>query len=228
MHGALILAAGRGERMRPLTDAVPKPLLRVGGRPLVDWQIERLALAGFTNIVVNHSHLGEQIEQALGDGRRLGVHIRYSPEQKALETAGGVAQALPLLGPEPFVVVSGDIHTSFDYGSLIPRIEFILRYPERRAAHLVLVDNPPWHAEGDMGLVDGVVMRDGPKLTYGNIGVFHPLLFADIAPGTWLKLFPWAYRFVDAGRVGGEHFRGEWDNVGTPAQLAALDRRLTR
>jgi MurNAc alpha-1-phosphate uridylyltransferase len=228
MHGALILAAGRGERMRPLTDTVPKPLLRVGGRPLVEWQVERLALAGFTNIVVNHSHLGEQIEQALGDGRRLGVRIRYSPERKALETAGGVAQALPLLGAEPFVVVSGDIHTSFDFGSLVPRIEFILRYPERRAAHFVLVDNPPWHAEGDMGLADGVVTRQGPKLTYGNIGVFHPMLFADIAPGTWLKLFPWAYRFVDAGRVGGEHFRGEWDNVGTPAQLAALDRRLTR
>jgi hypothetical protein len=140
----------------------------------------------------------------------------------------GLLQALPLLGPEPFIVVSGDIHTAFDYGSLVPRVDYILRYPERRAAHFVLVDNPPWHQEGDMGLADGVVTRGGPRLTYGNIGVFHPMLFADIAPGTHLKLFPWAYRFVDAGRVGGEHFRGEWDNVGTPAQLAALDRRLAR
>ena len=228
MHTALILAAGRGERMRPLTDTVPKPLLRAGGRALIEWQIERLALAGFTHVVVNHSHLGHQIEEALGDGRRLGVRIRYSHEPQALETAGGVAQALPLLGAEPFVVVSGDIHTAFDYGSLVPRVDFILRYPERRAAHFVLVDNPPWHQEGDMGLADGVVTREGPRLTYGNIGVFHPLLFADIAPRTHLKLFPWAYRFVDAGRVGGEHFRGEWDNVGTPAQLAALDRRLAR
>ena len=228
MASALILAAGRGERMKPLTDAVPKPLLRAGGRPLIEWQVERLALAGFTNVVVNHSHLGSQIEDALGDGRRLGVHIRYSHEPQALETAGGVAQAIPLIGAEPFVVVSGDIYTNYDYSALLPRIDFILRHPERRVAHFVLVDNPPWHQEGDMGLEGGVVTRGTPRLTYGNIGVFHPILFDEIVPGTWLKLFPWAYRFVEAGRVGGEHFRGEWDNVGTPAQLAALDRRLCR
>ena len=226
MRSALILAAGRGERMRPLTDTVPKPLLRVGGRPIIEWQVERLALAGFTELVVNHSHLGQAIEQLLGDGRRLGVRIRYSHEATALETAGGVAQALALLAPEPFVVVSGDIHTTFDYASLAPRLESILRHPERRCAHFVLVDNPPWHPAGDMGLADGLVTREGPRLTYGNIAVFHPMLFADIAPGTWLKLFPWAYRFVDQGRVSGEHFRGPWDNIGTPAQLAALDRRL--
>ena len=229
MHSALILAAGRGERMRPLTDSVPKPLLRAGRRMLIEWQVERLALGGFRRLVVNHSHLGSQIEEALGDGRRYGVKIRYSHEVTALETAGGVAQALPLLGAEPFVVVSGDIHTSYDYSSLLPRVDFILRYPERRVAHFVLVDNPPWHLEGDMGLTnEGLIVREAPRLTYGNIAVFHPMLFADLAPGTWLKLFPWAYRFVDAGRVSGEHFRGEWDNVGTPAQLAALDRRLTR
>jgi len=228
MHAALILAAGRGERMKPLTDALPKPLLRVGGKPLIEWQVLRLALAGFGQIVVNHSHLGHLIEQELGDGGRLGVRIRYSHEAQALETAGGVAKALPLLGAAPFVVVSGDIHTEYDYSQLLPRIDTILRHPERRVAHFVLVDNPPWHQEGDMGLAGGQITRDGPRLTYGNIAVFHPMLFADIAPGTWLKLFPWAYRFVDAGRVGGEHFRGEWDNVGTPAQLAALDRRLSR
>jgi MurNAc alpha-1-phosphate uridylyltransferase len=227
MRRALILAAGRGERMRPLTDALPKPLLVAGGRALIEWQVERLAAAGFRDLVVNHSHLGALIETALGDGSRLGARIRYSHEPRALETAGGVAQALPLLGEEPFVVVSGDIHTAFDYATLESPIEAIRRAPERRVAHFVLVDNPPFHAGGDMGLAAGLVRRAGPMLTYGNIGVFHPQAFRDIAPGTRLKLFPWAYQFVEAGRVSGEHFRGAWDNVGTPEQLAALDRRLS-
>ena len=225
---ALILAAGRGERLRPLTDATPKPLLRAGGRPLVEWQVLALARAGFADIVVNHAHLGAQIEAALGDGARFGTRIRYSPENPALETAGGIVRALPLLGAEPFVVVSGDIHTAFDYASLAPRIAATARDPAACAAHFVLVDNPPWHSAGDMGLEAGRVTRSGPRLTYGNIGVFHPALFAGIAAGTALKLFPWAYRFVDEGRVSGEHFRGEWDNVGTADQLAALDRRLSR
>ena len=228
MPRALILAAGRGERMRPLTDSIPKPLLPVGGRPLVEWQVARLVQGGFIDIVVNHSHLGPMIEAALGDGARLGARIRYSHEPKALETAGGVAQALPLLGDEPFVVVSGDIHTDFDYATLQPRIRAIADDFAAYAAHFVLVDNPPWHAAGDMGLTGGRVTREGARLTYGNIGVFHPALFREIAPGTWLKLFPWAYRFVDEGRVSGERFSGRWDNVGTPEQLAALDRRLSR
>ncbi len=227
MRSALILAAGRGERLRPFTDTMPKPLLKVGGRPIIEWQVERLALAGFTELVVNHSHLGHLIESSLGDGQRFGVRIRYSHEVTALETAGGVSRALSLLAAEPFVVVSGDIHTSFDYASLAPRLESILRRPDRHCAHFVLVDNPAWHSAGDMGLADGIVTREGPRLTYGNIAVFHPLLFADIVPGTRLKLFPWAYQFVDQERVSGEHFRGSWDNVGTPAQLAALDRRLS-
>jgi MurNAc alpha-1-phosphate uridylyltransferase len=225
---ALILAAGRGERMRPLTDAVPKALLEVGGRALIDWQVERLARAGFTDLVVNHAHLGAMIEGALGDGSRFGARIRYSPESPALETAGGIARALDLLGGEPFVAVSSDIHTEFDYASLRLPLEAIARDPASRAVHLVLVDNPPWHAQGDMGLRDGRVTRDGPKLTYGNIAVFHPAIFRDIAPGTRLKLFPWVYDFVDAGRVTGERYRGPWDNVGTPAQLAALDMRLSQ
>ena len=227
MPRALILAAGRGERMRPLTDSIPKPLLRAGGRPIIEWQIARLAQAGFAELIVNHSHLGSQIEQALGDGTRFGSRIRYSHEAKALETAGGVAQALHLLDGDPFVVVSGDIHTDFDYATLLPRMAQIALHPARHAAHFVLVDNPPWHPEGDMGLAQGHVRRTGPKLTYGNIAVFHPALFEDIPPGTWLKLFPWAYRFVDEGRVTGERFRGTWDNIGTPAQLEALDRRLS-
>jgi MurNAc alpha-1-phosphate uridylyltransferase len=226
MGRALILAAGRGERMRPLTDTCPKPLLAVGGRPLIERQIERLAAAGFGDLVVNHSHLGGMIEAALGDGSRLGVRIRYSPEPRALETAGGVARALELMGSEPFVVVSGDIHTDFDYASLGARIDAIARDPVLQVAHLVLVDNPPWHAQGDMGLAGGLITRAKPWLTYGNIAVFHPDAFRGVAPGTRLKLFPWAYQFADAGRVGGEHFRGAWDNVGTPQQLAELDRRL--
>jgi MurNAc alpha-1-phosphate uridylyltransferase len=225
---AIILAAGRGERMRPLTDSVPKPLLTVGGRALIDWQVERLAASGFTDLVVNHSHLGTQIEAALGDGARFGVRIRYSHEPRALETAGGVAQALALLGEAPFAVVSGDIHTAFDYASLLPRIESIARDFTRQAAHFVLVDNPPFHPEGDMGLEGGRITRAGPRFTYGNIAVYHPALFHGVAAGMPLKLFPWAYRFVDEGRVSGEHFRGPWENVGTPEQLAALDRRLSQ
>ena len=223
----MILAAGRGERLRPLTDAVPKPLLLAGGRPLIEWQIEKLAAAGFGNIVVNHAHLGNLIEQALGDGRRFGVRLRYSHEDPALETAGGITRALPMLGQGPFAVVSGDIYADFDYARLEEPLAVIAGDAAACAAHLVLVDNPPWHPNGDMGLRQGLVTRAEPWLTYGNIGVFHPSLFRDIVPGTWLKLFPWAYRFVEEGRVTGEHFEGAWDNVGTPGQLAALDRRLS-
>jgi len=228
MPSALILAAGRGERLRPLTDEVPKPLLKAGGRTLIEMQVERLARAGFTELVVNHAHLGAMIETALGDGKRFGARIRYSAESPALETAGGIVKAMQLLPREPFVVVSSDIHTGFDFVSLIPRIARIAADPVTNIAHLVLVDNPPWHAGGDMGLMGGFVTRDGPRLTYGNIGVFHPHMFDGIVPGTWMKLFPWAYRFVDEGRVSGERFAGDWDNVGTPAQLAALDERLAR
>ena len=187
----------------------------------------RLAAGGFRDIVVNHSHLGEMIESALGDGTRFGVRLRYSHEARALETAGGIVQAMPLLGREPFAVVSGDIHTEFDYGSLVPRLEAIAKDPQGTAAHFVLVDNPPWHPGGDMALEQGRVRREGRKLTYGNISLFHPAVFDGIARGTHFKLFPWAYALVEAGRVTGEHFRGAWDNVGTAEQLADLDRRLS-
>ena len=228
MARAVILAAGRGERMRPLTDTLPKPLLRAGGKALIEWQIERLAAGGFDELVVNHSHLGAVLEEALGNGARYGVHLVYSHEPEALETAGGIAQALPMLGDEPFAVVSADIYTDFEYSSLEEPLRAIAADPRRHAAHFVLVDNPPWHAAGDMGLARGRVTREGPRLTYGNIALFHPGLFRDVAPGTWLKLFPWAYRFVDEGRVSGERFAGTWENVGTPRQLADLDRRLSR
>jgi MurNAc alpha-1-phosphate uridylyltransferase len=226
MACALILAAGRGERLRPLTDRIPKPLLEVAGKALIAWQVERLVAGGFDDIVVNHAHLGAQIEAALGDGKRYRARIRYSPESPALETAGGIVQALPMLGEKPFAVVSADIHTGFDYATFLPRIDAIARDPAHTAAHFVLVDNPPWHVQGDMGLAHGRITRAKPWLNYGNIALFHPALFAGIAPGTWLKLFPWMYQAVDAGRVSGEHFRGAWDNVGTAEQLAALDRRL--
>jgi len=229
MARALILAAGRGERMRPLTDATPKPLLPAGGRPLIEWQARRLAEAGFRELVINHSHLGAQIESAVGDGSRFGARIRYSHEASALETAGGVAHALHLLDDEPFVVVSGDIYTTFDYASLAGPIAAIARDPRRTVAHLVMVENPTWHARGDdMGLRDGRIVRGAERLTYGNIAVFHPGMFRAIAPHAPLKLFPWVYGFVDEGRVSGELFHGTWDNIGTPAQLADLDRRLAR
>jgi MurNAc alpha-1-phosphate uridylyltransferase len=226
MASALILAAGRGERLRPLTDARPKPLLVAGGRPLIEWQLERLVRAGFTDLVVNHSYLGHMIVDAVGDGSSIGARIRFSAESPALETGGGVVQALELLPAAPFLVVSADIYTEFDYGSLHERIGHIAAHPEDCLAHFVLVDNPPWHPGGDMGIAAGRVTREGPKLTYGNISVFHPRMFEGIERGTHFRLFPWAYRFVDAGRVTGERFTGEWDNVGTAAHLAALDRRL--
>ena len=198
MPRALILAAGRGERMRPLTDATPKPLLPVGGKSLIAWQVERLVAGGFRELVVNHAHLGEQIEAALGDGTAFGARIRYSHEPAALETAGGVAQALPLLGDEPFAVVSGDIYTAFDYRSLLQRARTIASDPARTVAHFVMVDNPPWHALGDdMGVAQGRIVRGAQRLTYGNIAIFHPDLFRDIAAGTRLRMVPWAYRFVD-------------------------------
>jgi MurNAc alpha-1-phosphate uridylyltransferase len=224
---ALILAAGRGERMRPLTDATPKPLLEVGGKPLIGWQLERLAAAGIRRIAINHAHLGEALEAAVGDGSRWGVRIAWSREGTALETAGGIAKALDLLGPDPFVVVSGDIYTDYDFSRLAAVAGAIARDPDGHAAHFVLVDNPPYHPSGDMGLAGGRVRRGGPLLTYANIAVFHPALFAGIAAGTHLKLFPWAYKFVDAGRVTGERFTGAWENLGTPGQLAALDRKLS-
>jgi MurNAc alpha-1-phosphate uridylyltransferase len=214
--------------MRPLTDATPKPLLEAGGKALIAWQLERLGKAGVREVVVNVSHLGDRLEAALGDGSRFGVRIAWSREASPLETAGGVARALPLLGAGPFAVVSADLYTEFDYASLAPVARRIAADPARCIAHFVLVENPPWHARGDMSLSGGLVRREGdPRFTYANISVFHPSFFGAIAPGARLRMFPYGYRYVDEGRVTGELFRGAWDNVGTPGQLAALDRRLT-
>jgi MurNAc alpha-1-phosphate uridylyltransferase len=221
---ALIFAAGRGERMRPLSDVTPKPLLQAGGRALIEWQIVRLASAGVTDVVVNTAHLSVQLEAALGDGRQLGVRIAYSREgtraEDALETLGGILHALPLLGDAPFIAVSGDIVTDYDYRALT---EPARRIAQGEAdAHLVLVDNPSFHPQGDMGLADGRITRTAPLLTYANIAVLAPRLFT-FEPGGRRKLFPWLYAHATAGRVTGEHFRGRWFNVGTPAELDAVD-----
>ena len=216
----MILAAGRGERMRPLTDRTPKPLLPVAGKPLIVWHLERLARAGCRRIVINIAHLGEHIEALLGDGDAWGLEIRYSSEPPgALETAGGIAQALPLLGDEPFLVVNGDIYCDFDFATL-PALG------SGDLAHLVLVDNPAHHRQGDFALDSNRVANDGQRLTFAGIGVYRPQLFAAIAAGERAKLAPLLTQAIDAGRVSGQMHRGRWVDVGTPERLAALDADL--
>lgn len=216
---AMILAAGRGERMRPLTDHTPKPLLKVGGKPLIAWHLERLAAAGFQDIVINHAHLGEQIESALGDGSQWGVRIQYSPEKIALETAGGIANAMPLLGNVPFLVVNGDVYTDIDFGTL--------KLVPPNLAHLVMVNNPPQHAAGDFALSSGKLSADGTeKLTFSGIGIYQPSLFASIVRGDAAKLAPLLKAAMAQGLVSGSHHRGAWHDIGTPERLQALDSQL--
>lgn len=220
---AMILAAGRGERMRPLTDTTPKPLLLVGGKYLILWNIFRLKHAGVTELVVNVSHLAAHIQQALGDGAAHGVHITYSFEREALETAGGIAWALPLLDDQPFLVVNSDVYSDYDFAPLVARARAL---SAQQQAHLVLVDNPAHHPGGDFGLRDGVVAADGAKLTFSGIGAYHPALFAGIKRGDKARLAAQLATPMAEGRVSGEHFRGEWNDVGTPQRLAELDARL--
>ncbi|MDZ4200654.1 MAG: nucleotidyltransferase family protein [Gallionella sp.] len=220
----MILAAGRGERMRPLTDHTPKPLLEVGGKPLIVWHIERLVRAGIADLVINHAHLGMQIEQALGDGSRFGARIRYSDEGAALETAGGIAFALHLLGDEPFAVVNGDIYCDHDFSRLPARTAALADSPDM--AHLVLVDNPEHNLKGDFGLHDGRITDMPPKLTFSGIGLYKPQLFTGVPRGTKAPLAPLLRAQIAAGHVSGEHHRGQWTDVGTPQRLAQLDRQL--
>jgi MurNAc alpha-1-phosphate uridylyltransferase len=230
--GAMILAAGRGERMRPLSDATPKPLLEAGGKPLIVWQIESLVRAGFTKIVINASHLADAIVARVGDGRAFGATIRWSLEAEALETAGGIATALPLLPPGPALVVSGDIWTEFDYASLTPRLGALARddkHPPR--VHLVMVPNPPYHPTGDFSFASGEdrgrIERNGaPRLTFGNIALYDTALFRELPHHTKLKLFPLFCDWIDHGIVAGERYDGPWANVGTPDDLAQLDATL--
>ncbi|WP_404992549.1 N-acetylmuramate alpha-1-phosphate uridylyltransferase MurU [Cupriavidus pauculus] len=231
---AMIFAAGRGDRMRPLTDACPKPLLAVGGKPLIVWQIEALARAGLSEIVINHAWLGAQLEDALGSGAEFGVRIHWSAEDTALETAGGIAKALPLLadhGDDVFLAVSGDIFCDFDYRTLLPRAG-AMRAAARPQMHLVMVPNPPFHPRGDFCLgADGRLTLPsdataGQALTFGNIGLYDTRLFRDIEPGRKVAMSPYYREAIAAGCATGERFDGRWENVGTPEQLAALDRSL--
>ncbi|MDD5179658.1 MAG: nucleotidyltransferase family protein, partial [Gallionellaceae bacterium] len=250
---AMLLAAGRGERMRPLTDHTPKPLLMAGGKPLLVWHIERLARAGILDLVINHAHLGKQIESMLGDGSQFGVRIRYSPEHpSALETAGGIANALPLLcAPdnftrdlsrselrtfsalppgeglgvgEPFAVINSDIYCDYDFARLPLHAAALKQRGDM--AHLVLVNNPPQHSSGDFGLQNGRVVDGMPKFTFSGIGVYQPALFAPIARGSSAPLAPLLRAQIAQGRVSGEHYTGHWVDVGTPQRLEELDKLL--
>jgi MurNAc alpha-1-phosphate uridylyltransferase len=217
---AMILAAGKGERMRPLTLTTPKPLIRAGGVPLIEYHLRALAAAGFTDIVINHAWLGQQIEDYLGDGSRWGVRIQYSPEGEPLETGGGIFRALPLLGDEPFLVVNGDIWTDYDFS--------VLHAPIHGLAHLVLVSNPPHHPAGDFSLVEDEVCEPQPgesTLTYSGVSVLHPELFAGCAVGAF-KLAPLLRKAMADGQVSGETLRGHWVDVGTLERLAEVEQLL--
>lgn len=216
---AIVLAAGRGERMRPLTDTTPKPLLPVADRPLIAYHLEALARAGIRDVVINLSWLGERIRERLGDGAGFGVRITYSDEgPAALETGGGIFRALPLLGPGPFLVVNGDTWTDYDFSRL--------RLDETADARLVLVPNPPHHPRGDFGLEgDVIVEREHDRFTYSGIGIYRPELFTGCTDGRF-PLLPLLRRAIAAGRLRGELYRGKWFDIGTPERLAALDRHL--
>ncbi len=217
---AMILAAGRGERMRPLTDTRPKPLLEVGGKSLIQYHIEALARAGIKDIVINLAWQGELIRRALGNGASFGVQIRYSDEPEgALETGGGIFAALPLLGTGPFLVISGDIWSEFPLASCVDRLA------SGDVAHFVLVPNPDFHAQGDFGLEDGRLLDRAPRFTYANIGVLRAEFFAGRQPGRF-AVAPLMFEWIRQGRVSGELYRGRWHNLGTPAQLAQLDAQL--
>jgi N-acetyl-alpha-D-muramate 1-phosphate uridylyltransferase len=217
---AMILAAGRGERMRPLTDHTPKPLLPVAGKPLIVHTINQLVSAGFTEIVINHARFGHQIEDKLGDGEALGASICYSPEgDEPLETAGGIVNALPLLGNDPFLVVNGDIATDFPFAEL-QNVSVAL-------AHIVLIDNPSHHPQGDFALDNsGNVAEIGDnKLTFSGIGVYHPDLFSKTPPGK-SKLAPLLREAMSAKKVTGQYYCGFWMDIGTPERLQELDNHL--
>jgi len=212
---AMILAAGRGERMRPLTDHTPKPLLTVHDKPLIVWHIERLKKAGITQLVINHAHLGEQIEHALGDGSSFGVSIAYSPEETALETGGGIARALPLLGEQPFLVVNGDVWTDIDYSAHA--------LDEDDLAHLVMVSNPSHNPKGDFVLNNGRVAAEGAdKLTFSGIGFYQPRLFAGQSEERF-PLAPLLRNAMSQNKVSGLHHQGVWTDVGTPERLAEIN-----
>ena len=265
---AMILAAGRGERMRPLTDITPKPLLKVGGKPLIIWHLERLAAAGFTEVVINHAHLGEQIEAALGNGANWGLNIAYSPEKVALETAGGIANALHLLTEnglknDPFLVVNGDTFTNINFSDLVKvashmfannlsqRINLVSAYVSKNASeadtkstadqqlllqeisglnnvkslvHLVMVNNPPQHPQGDFAIKNGLLKHTGQKMfTFSGVGIYHPRLFKNIVKGEPAKLAPLLCEAIDHNCASAQLFDGVWHDIGTVDRLNAIN-----
>lgn len=230
---AMIFAAGRGERMRPLTDTTPKPLLKVAGKSLIVWQIEAIARAGITHIVINHAWLGEQLEAALGDGSAFGVTLHYSAEGQALETAGGIVKALPLLKAHSdspiFLAVSGDIYTDFNYAGLHAKSAELARC-ERPHMHLVMVDNPDFHQDGDFVLDNGTLKTidapNGQKLTFGNIGLYDMREFEHHALNTKIPMSPHYKTAIANHLASGEYFNGVWENVGTAIQLSTLNKQL--
>ena len=227
---AMILAAGRGERMRPLSDELPKPLLTAGGKPLVVRQIERLVSAGFGEIVINVAHLGGIIETTLGDGRKFGASIRYSREVEPLEVAGGIATALPMLGDGVVLVVSSDIHTEYEYASLSARAGAMAATDEPPHLHMVMVPNPPYHPGGDFVLNRDRLTLNGSngvaRTTFGNIALYRTSLFRQLPRGKKLKILPFYRDWIARGWASGELFSGRWANVGTAAELASLDSEL--
>jgi N-acetyl-alpha-D-muramate 1-phosphate uridylyltransferase len=217
---AILLAAGRGERLRPLTDTRPKPLIEVGGRPLIAWHLAALARAGIREVVINLSWLGAQLRAALGDGAAFGVRIHYSEEGPVpLETGGGILRALPLLGPAPFVVVNADTWTDIDFGRL--------SLPSPAHALLVMVANPPQHPRGDFSLQDGRLgLGENERYTYSGVGLYRPELFHGCQDGRF-PLLPLLTRAIEAQRLYGQLHSGAWSDVGTPARLAELRERLS-
>ncbi len=227
---AMILAAGRGERMRPFTDTCPKPLLSVGGKPLIAWHLERLAAAGFVEVIINHAHLGTLIETALGNGQQWNLNIQYSSEPEgALETAGGIAQALPLLGDAPFLVINGDIFCDWNPAQALRGLS------AEKLAHLVMAPNPPQHPNGDFLLNDGLVgtpvgadstPSQTPMRTFSGIGIYRPEIFADITRGTRAKLAPLLVAAMAKNKISGELHNGTWLDIGTPDRLAAANELI--
>jgi len=227
MPRAMILAAGLGERMRPLTETRPKPLLQVGGKPLIVWQIERLVAAGFNDLVINVSHLAADIEAALGDGTRYGARIRYSREPFPLEVAGGIATALPLLGDGVVPIVSADVYTDYDYASLRTRLAAMAATSDPPHLHMVMVPNPEYHPLGDFALADGRLVLDGSqRLTFGNVALYRTALFRELPRGEKVRMLPHYQSWIRCGWASGELYAGPWANIGTPAELDRLDSML--
>jgi MurNAc alpha-1-phosphate uridylyltransferase len=225
LDAAMILAAGRGERMRPLTDHTPKPLLVVGGKSLIARHLEKLADAGFRRITINHAHMGEMIESAIGDGSRWGLQVRYSPEPHALETAGGIRQALALIGAPVFAVVNADVYSDYEYARLVAAMRSL--HQAAMLAHLVLVDNPGHNPRGDFALDRGMARDSGEtRLTFSGMGVYRTEMFESLGAGEKHALAPLLRAQMTMGRVSAERYQGRWTDVGTPERLAELDAQL--